>query len=177
MAKLFGDFEAEGFWANSEYATKTYVETSPTRELIAEVESSLGYKLPEAYIELCNTQNGGSPSNTCYRTQIPIFWADDYCELVGIFAIGKTADSSLCGIDGSNFWMEEWGYPDIGIYFADTPTAGHDMFCLDYRECGPNGEPKVAHVHQEGNYKTTLIADSFELFIRGLEPKSNFNVG
>jgi len=177
MTTLFGDFDATAFWAESEYAAETYVERAPDSGVVAELESLLGYKIPLAYVELCKTQNGGSPNNTCYRTQIPIFWSDDYAELVGIFAIGKTADSSLGGIDGSKFWMEEWGYPDIGIYFADTPTAGHDMFCLDYRECGPTGEPKVVHVHQEDNYKTTIIADSFEAFIRGLEPKSNFNVG
>ena len=177
MTKLFGDFDASDFWADSEYAAETYVEVSPTEKSVAEVESLLGYKIPPAYIELCSTQNGGSPNNTHYRTPTPIFWSDDYCEIVGIFAIGKTSDSSLGGIDGSKFWIEEWGYPDIGIYFADTPTAGHDMFCLDYRECGPNGEPKVVHIHQEGDYKTTLIAESFEAFIRGLEPRTNFDVG
>ena len=177
MVKLFGDFDAAAFWADCEYAAETYVEASLDEKFISQVESILGYKIPLAYVELCKTQNGGSPNNTCFRTEIPIFWSDDYCELVGIFAIGKTAESSLCGIDGSRFWIDEWGYPDIGIYFADTPTAGHDMFCLDYRECGISGEPKVVHVHQEGDYKVTPIADSFEAFVRGLEPKSNFDVG
>jgi hypothetical protein len=177
MTTLFGDFDATDFWEDCEYAAETYVDDSLNERLTGEIESILGYKIPSAYIELCNTQNGGSPNNTCYRTQTPIFWSDDHAELVGIFAIGKTADRSLGGIDGSRFWIEEWRYPDIGIYFADTPTAGHDMFCLDYQTCGPNGEPKVVHIHQEDDYKTTLIADSFEAFIRGLEPKSNFAVG
>ncbi len=176
MATLFGDFDASDFWEDCAHAAETYVEGSPTEKLIAEIESLLGYKIPAAYIELCKTQNGGSPNNTCFRTRTPIFWSDDHSELVGIFAIGKTADCSLGGNDGSKFLIEEWGYPDIGIYFADTPTGGHDMFCLDYRDCGANGEPKVVHIHQEGNYKITLIADSFEAFIRGLEPKSNFDV-
>ena len=177
MAKPFENFDASGFWADCDYAAETYVEESPTRELVAEIESLLGYKIPPAYIELCKTQNGGSPNNTHFRTTTPIFWSADYCELVGIFAIGKTSDSSLGGIDGSKFWVDEWGYPDIGIYFADTPTAGHDMFCLDYRRCGSNGEPHVVHIHQEGDYKITLIAETFEVFIRGLKPKTNFDVG
>jgi hypothetical protein len=39
----------------------------------------------------------------------------------------------LGGTFGSRFWIEEWGYADIGVYFADCPSAGHDMLCLDYR--------------------------------------------
>jgi len=30
----------------------------------------------------------------------------------------------------------DWGYPDIGVAICDTPSAGHEMIFLDYRECG-----------------------------------------
>ena len=49
----------------------------------------------------------------------------------------------------SQFWIDEWGHPPIGIYFADCPSAGHDMIALDYRDCGKSGEPCVVHVDQE----------------------------
>lgn len=66
-------------------------------------------------------------------------------------------------------------YPAIGIYFADCPSAGHDMLCLDYRECGANGEPQVVHVDQESDYKITFVAENFESFIYGLEEDEPFN--
>ncbi len=175
MTILFGDFDATDFWQDCEYAAENYVEIVPTANTIAEVEATLGYKLPSSYIELCKIQNGGSPNNICHRTKSPTSWANDHCQIVGIFAIGKTADYSLAGLTGSKFWMEEWGYPDIGVYFADCPSAGHDMLCLDYRDCGPRGEPRVVHIHQEGDYKITPVADSFEAFVRGLESADNFN--
>lgn len=83
-------------------------------------------------------------------------------------------DYSLCGENGSQFWIDEWGYPSIGVYFADCPSAGHDMVCLDYRACGPQGEPSVVHVDQECDYKITFVAPTFEAFIRGLEDAERF---
>ncbi|TOF94568.1 SMI1/KNR4 family protein, partial [Vibrio parahaemolyticus] len=79
-----------------------------------------------------------------------------------------------CGDLGSQFMMQEWGYPNIGIYFGDCPSAGHDMLCLDYRGCGPNGEPVVVHVDEENDYEITHLANSFEEFVKGLVNKSQF---
>lgn len=62
------------------------------------------------------------------------------------FSVGGSKDYSLCRDKGKEFWIEEWGYPPIGIYFADYPSAGHDMLCLDYRTCGRLGEPIVVDV-------------------------------
>jgi len=94
--------------------------------------------------------------------------------IAGIYGIGRTKACSLCGEQGNRFWLEEWGYPAIGVYFADCPSAGHDMICMDYRECGPDGEPRIVHVDQEWDYAITLLADNFEGFIRGLEGDENF---
>ena len=70
--------------------------------------------------------------------------------------------------------MEEWEYPDIGVYFADCPSAGHDLVALDYRKNGPTGEPEVVHVDQEDDYKVTYLAASFEEFINGLVSDEEF---
>jgi len=71
-------------------------------------------------------------------------------------------------------WLDEWGYPDIGVYFADTPSAGHDMIALDYRACGRDGEPAVVHVDQEVGYVVTPLAPTFEDFIAGLVGEEAF---
>lgn len=39
------------------------------------------------------------------------------------------------------------------------------MIYLDYRECGKNGEPKVAVCFQEYDYKVQILANDFEEFI------------
>ena len=137
--------------------------------MVKSIEDELGYKLPRAYIELMKSQNGGIPMKTEHKTKEATSWAEDHIAISGIFGIDRSMPSSLCGDTGSKFWIDEWGCPSIGVYFCDCPSAGHDMICMDYRNCGPQGEPQVVHVDQERDYKITFIANNFESFIHGLE--------
>jgi cell wall assembly regulator SMI1 len=174
---MYESFDLSDFWEKSEYATKEYVDAPVTEELVASVEKELGYKLPRAYVELAmKTQNGGMPKKTCHRTAQSTSWAGDHVALTGIFSIGRKKRHALCGSFGSQFWIDEWEYPAIGVYFADCPSAGHDMLCLDYRECGPTGEPKIVHVDQECDYEITFVAENFASFIRGLEDEAAFEL-
>lgn len=171
----FEGFDLTNFWDDNWYALKEYVSEPPSDELIASVEEELGYKLPAAYIWLMKQHNGGIPVNTCYPCDEPTCWADDHVAITGIFGIGREKSCSLCGVLGSQFMIDEWEYPAIGVAICDCPSAGHDMIFLDYRACGPQGEPAVVHVDQENDYKITHLADSFEEFIRGLEHESLYD--
>ena len=171
----FEGFDLTNFWDDNWYALKEYVSDPPSDELIASVEEELGYKLPAAYIWLMKQHNGGIPVNTCYPCDEPTCWSDDHVAITGIFGIGREKSCSLCGELGSQFMIAEWEYPAIGVAICDCPSAGHDMIFLDYRACGPQGEPAVVHVDQENDYKITHLADSFEEFIRGLEHESLYD--
>jgi len=168
-------FDFTAFWEDSDFARKDYVGAPVTDEMIRSVQAELGYRLPKAYIDLLRNQNGGIPTKTRHRTSQPTSWAEDHVAITGIYGLDRSRPSSLCGEFSSKFWMEEWGYPAIGIYFADCPSAGHDMLCLDYRGRGPDGEPRVVHVDQESDYKITPVAENFEAFIRGLQDESAFD--
>lgn len=167
-AQPFADIDLSSFWENSDYANKEYVLPYPADEDIAAVEEELGYKLPQSYIQLMRMQNGGIPLNTCFPTELPTSWAEDHIAITGIMGIGSSKSYSLGGDLGSRFMIEEWGYPDIGIVICDCPSAGHDVVMLDYRACGPNGEPQVIHVDQESDYEITFLAVNFASFIKGL---------
>ena len=171
----FEGFDLTNFWDDNWYALKEYVSDPPSDELIASVEEELGYKLPAAYIWLMKQHNGGIPVNTCYPCDEPTCWSDDHVAITGIFGIGREKSCSLCGELGSQFMIAEWEYPAIGVAICDCPSAGHDMIFLDYRACGPQGEPAVVHVDQGNDYKITHLADSFEEFIRGLEHESLYD--
>lgn len=172
---MFEGFDFTNFWKDSTYALKEYVSASPSDELIASIEQELGYKLPASYIWLMKQHNGGIPVNMCFPTHKRTSWADDHVAIDGFFSIGRAKTYSLCGEMGSQFMIDEWGYPAIGVAICDCPSAGHDMIFLDYRACGPFGEPKVVHVDQEWDYEITPLADSFEDFIRGLVNEINFD--
>ncbi|MFB6503957.1 MULTISPECIES: SMI1/KNR4 family protein [unclassified Streptomyces] len=173
----FEGFDMAGFWDDSAYALKEYVEEAPpTRELIASVEEEIGgYRLPDSYIALMTAQNGGVPNRDHFPMTEPTSWADDHIVINGIRGVGRTRPQSLVGEFGSRFWIEMWEYPDIGVYFADTPSAGHDMLALDYRACGRDGEPAVVHVDQEDDFAITPVAESFEAFVRGLVDESVYD--
>ncbi|MEK5490177.1 Imm51 family immunity protein [Paenibacillus sp. FSL R7-0297] len=156
------------FWEDSDYARKEYVSAPPSDEGIASVEQELGYKLPSSYIAMMKQQNGGIPRNTCFPVEESTSWAEDHIAISGIAGIGRDKSYALCGDLGSQFMIEEWGYPDIGVVIGDCPSAGHDVVMLDYRYCGPEGEPEVIHVDQENNYEITFLAKDYETFIRGL---------
>lgn len=160
------------FWNKdlSEYQEE-YFGGALSSKKIAEVEAELRYRLPSSYIGLMEVQNGGYPVGTCYPTDQKNNWADGHIAIVGIFGIGRDNQSTLCGEMGSRFWIEEWGYPEIGVYFADCPTAGHQMVALDYRDCGPQGEPKVVYVDQGNDYSIIELAPDFATFIAGLYPE------
>lgn len=171
---MFEGLDHAPFWDDSEYALAEYVSPPPTDELIAEVQRELGYVLPAAYVAMMRLHNGGIPRRRCHPTKVPTSWASDHVALSGILGIGRDKSHSLCGSLGSEFMVEEWAYPRIGVYFADCPAAGHDMLVMDYRACGPSGEPSVAHVDQELDYRITPLAPDFESFVRGLTDKSAF---
>lgn len=173
--EYFTNFSFSDFWDDDHYSLENYVEVTPSDELIKSIEKELGYKLPNSYIAMMKMHNGGMPLKTCFPTKTPTSWSESHVAITGIMGIGRKKDYSLCGSMGSQFMIDEWGYPNIGVVICDCPSAGHDVIMLDYRKCGNYGEPEVVHVDQECDYKITPLAKDFESFIFGLQNESNFD--
>ena len=157
------DFNWTGFWKDTDYAFESYIGRDVTDEDIKNAEAELGYILPTAYIELLKNHNGGVVNKNCFMND-----DDDCVYITGIYGIDRDKKYSLLGEMGNEFWISKVKYPPIGIVVADTISGGHDMIFLDYRECGPTGEPKVVRVDQECDYSITLLADNFGDFIKNL---------
>ena len=162
------------FWENSEYAQENYVGAPPTNEYIDSIEEELGYKLPASYIGMIRQQNGGIPVKKAFPTKESTSWAEDHMAIKGIYGIDRDRPCSVCGELGTQAMIDEWEYPPVGIAVCDTPEGGPSMVFLDYRECGKDGEPKVVLIEADLDNKIILLADNFELFIRGLVDEDAF---
>ena len=150
---LFGDFDlTKLFDHDSEYG-KSYVFGELTDEMIARAEQTLGYKMPASYIELLKVQ---------------CMISDEFDEswLTTIYGIGPTADTYSSLEERFENWKEEWEYPDIGIPFGETQSAGHDMYFMDFGTVDENGEPRIVLIDNEMDNSVTVVADNLVEFIK-----------
>lgn len=160
----------KGLWYHDEFSLREYVGKTAINEDFEKVEKDLGYRLPESYKVLMRIQNGGELRKNNFEGSFKRNWTSGSFDIEYISGVDSSKRYSLCGEFGSKFWIEEWKYPNIGIAICGTSSGGHDMIFLDYSDCGPEGEPCVVHIDQEGGYEITYLADNFKDFVDGLFP-------
>ncbi len=169
----FDEFDAGDFWARGEWA-QAYFEPELSAMQIVAAECVFGKRLPDSYVEFSSFNNGGGLARA-HPVPQPTSWVKDHVAIWGIFGIGRTASRSLLGPQGARFMRDVWGYPEWGIGVGDTPTGTRELIMLDYRECGPEGEPSVVHVDRGAGYAAVVLAPDFASFIRGLVPVEEFD--
>ena len=62
-------------------------------------------------------------------------------------------------------WINEWQYPNIGIPFGQTESAGHDMYFMDFGSVDENGEPRIVLIDNEFDNQVTEVAKNLEEFL------------
>jgi len=92
---FFDGFDMTGFW--SDFCDEDWNEPAPGDETIAEVETALGFRLPDAWVEFARMHNGGDVERNCFPTNQPTTWAEDHIAITSIRPIGRTAAASLLG--------------------------------------------------------------------------------
>jgi hypothetical protein len=153
--------DAEQIFDGDEYFTGPPV----TPEAVIAAGRALGFRLPDAYVSLISSRNGGRLTKRCYPTPFPTSWAPDHIGVDAIVGVGGKWGIDSAGL-GSRYMVAEWGYPDVGVVICAMPSGGHDAVMLDYRACGPEGEPAVVYVDEDRVPRP--IAESFEAFLEGL---------
>ncbi|MBP0973122.1 MAG: SMI1/KNR4 family protein [Oscillospiraceae bacterium] len=148
LTKLFNNESSYG---------KRFRFPAPTEAQIRRAEEKLGYKLSPSYRELLSIQNGGIISDELSES-----W------LTTIYGIAPEQDAENGLEEMFDNWRDEWEYPDIGIPFGETQSAGHDMYYMDYRVLNANGEPRIVRVDVEDmdDPKFYLVAPDLPAFLR-----------
>ncbi|MFP4974144.1 SMI1/KNR4 family protein [Paenibacillus sp. CN-4] len=132
----------------SEYNTQPPL----TKQMIEHAEKTLKVSLPASYLELLSTQyNGGN-------LRFDGFLDDDEGQYTinEIEGIGEETGGILNSLETA----EEWELPEALLPFGGD---GFDLYCFDYRECGPHGEPPIIHLNTE-EFMVSRLAGNFEEF-------------
>lgn len=158
---------------------KNYYAGPPlTSEMVRAAEEALGYRLPEAYLGVLRIKNGATLKleHSCFPVEESTSYASDHVGVDAILGIGHP--HGIDGERGSRYMIEEWGYPDVGVVIGSTPGGGHTTVMLDYRDCGPKGEPRVIYVVAGEvvgeKCRVVELAPDFESFLRGLQGPEDF---
>lgn len=155
MKEYYGIDLDELFDNESDYS-KEYRFDEVTDSDIERAEQTMGYKLSPSYKKLLKLQNGGTID-------------DEKCDeswLSAIYGIGPSADSCNGLEEMFDNWKNEWEYPDIGIPFGETESAGHDMYYMDFRSVNADGEPRIVRIDNEMDNAVFFVADSLPEFLK-----------
>ncbi|QUE86319.1 SMI1/KNR4 family protein [Exiguobacterium alkaliphilum] len=126
-----------------------------TEEVLKEVETRLGVKLPDDYLDALRTQNGGYIE----QRDLPIIWngQEDIALVDSISGVGLHN-----GLIESKALLTEWGVEDERlIAFAGD---GHFFLAFDYRE---GTTPKIAYIDTDTE-EIDVLFDSFSQFSEAL---------
>lgn len=156
------------FWENNGEAQPA------SEDDILEAERRLGVKLPGSFVELLKTNNGGTPANEIYTPGDPLsIDEDDIWPLEQVYPLEDIEDLKSLGESG---WAPNDSFED-GIenprrLFVFSNLSDR-FWCLDYRNCERDEEPRVQFVYADhfGKPRVVLLADCFETFLHGLHDK------
>ncbi|HCK83660.1 MAG TPA: hypothetical protein DHW63_03825 [Hyphomonadaceae bacterium] len=137
------------FWQAPAYLP--YVQPDITSDAIVAAEAALGVTLPKAYLDLLREQNGGYTRLTLPNSCQSQLWG-----------IGPHYPDIVTG----RGWVDidESEQPRDGHLLVPFDGDGHWYLCLDYRDTGPNGEPRVAHIDVECECEE-FVATDFSAFL------------
>lgn len=148
------------FWSDSAVG----VQLPLTDEMVVGAERLLGVRLPCVLLELLRVQNGGVVADgwNSFPTTQPTSWSDSDVPFDTMAGIGA-AEGTLSLLD-TPYLVQEWGLPSPVVLLTGD---GHWWIALDYRECGPDGEPSVTWFDTELDQDLRLAPD-FRTFVEGL---------
>ncbi|MEZ6046704.1 MAG: SMI1/KNR4 family protein [Planctomycetaceae bacterium] len=111
-------------------------------------EREMGLKLPQAYIDLLKKQNGGTLRLSSVYAEEKLKGGKISRFVVDVYNLPGIKPDSSSSLPELIEMQEGWDMPKGLLPLSGD---GHTWICLDYRKCGPQGEPTVVYVDNEDN--------------------------
>lgn len=138
-----------------------------TADLVAATEKAVGVTLPETLVRLLRLRNGGVVFEAwdAFPTG-----ADDHVLFDVLLGAGPPDVPDSATLGDTPYLVAEWGLPSPVLLLSGD---GHTWVALDYRVCGPAGEPSVVWLDADRGSERALAPD-FRTFVEGLRPSAEF---
>ena len=169
----------EDYWINP---FDEAVNPGASQELINQVESTLGVKLPEDYLRAMRLQNGGWLRYCIYCLPDPIeqrpqpppadppcYASPCYIDLNTYCPIEKLMPLLTPHEEGWDIRLDNLHL--LIIFWRDGPS----FLCFDYRESGPQGEPSIVFINVDQGKEQPLeqpVASSFKISSKEVNPRT-----
>ncbi|PWK47049.1 SMI1/KNR4 family protein SUKH-1 [Actinoplanes xinjiangensis] len=142
-----------------------------TDEQVVHAQKQLGVDLPADLIHLLRTQNGGVIAETWDACPADAnFYAEDHVPFDHLHGIGPADHARMTTMLDSPYLVQEWELPSPVVLLSG---QGHYWVALDYRKCGPTGEPSVVWLDNEMDHELPLAPD-FRTFVERLTSSASF---
>ncbi|GAA2324968.1 SMI1/KNR4 family protein [Streptomyces kunmingensis] len=157
------------FWADGDLG----VQPPLTDETVGEAERVLGVTLPSALTDLLWVQNGGivADEHGAFPTGQPTSWSEGHVPFDALMGIGPSGQTP--SLLDTPYLVTEWGLPSSIVLLSGD---GHYWIGLDYRGCGPDGDPSVTWFDTDLDTDLTL-AGVFKTFVEKLTAGRAFDLG
>lgn len=156
------------FWADDDHG----VQPPLTEETVREAERVLGVTLPSALLDLLRVQNGGivAADHGAFPTSQPTSWSEEHVPFHALMGIGPR--DQMTSLLDTPYLVTEWGLPSPIVLLSGD---GHCWIALDYRSCGPDGDPSVTWFDTELDTELPLASD-FRTFVEELTAGSSIDL-
>ncbi|MET9955836.1 SMI1/KNR4 family protein [Streptomyces sp. NPDC006339] len=139
-----------------------------TDPVVREAERRLGVRLPQALLEILRIRNGGLVADAwnAFPTDVATSWSETHVPFDELLGVGRPGDE--WSLLESPSLVEEWGLPSPLVLLSGD---GHCWIALDYRACGPHGEPSVTWFDTESGTDSVTelpLARDFRSFVERL---------
>lgn len=164
--ELFDELDLKAFWDPKGPFAKEYTGGSFTADDVHEIEKKLGCHLPNSYLALMMTQNGGVPLHRAVPYEPDDEDYPEFLEIQGFYPLQSLVEAQP--------QARSW-YPQNGLRFASAAQNAEDGFFFDFDTLDKFGEPAI--VYASLALKESLpIADNLDEFIGGLVPRATYDV-